>query len=72
MRDLIAAFLGALTLATSTHAAVSHVGWRIVAEDALLWNRPYAGSPQDDTVEGANWTSMTRVTCDLYLHGTPG
>ncbi len=61
-----------LFLASSAPAAVTGVAWRIVAEDTGLWNRPYQGSPQNDAFDGAAWTSLTRVTCDLYLIGTPG
>jgi len=73
MRQLLSvALTSACVVASASSAAVTGVVWRIVAEDTGLWNRPYEGMPQNDVVEGANWASMTRVTCDLYLTGTPG
>jgi len=71
-RPFFAALFASATLASSTSASVTGVVWRIVAEDTGLWNRPYEGAPQNDAFEGANWASLTRVTCDLYLVGTPG
>ncbi|MBL0922367.1 MAG: hypothetical protein IBJ10_09605 [Phycisphaerales bacterium] len=72
MRLALLALLAVACGPGAASAAVTGVVWRIVAEDTGLWNRPYEGMPQNDVVEGANWASMIRVTCDLYLTGTPG
>jgi len=72
LRSIVLALLAAAMFANGAPGATFSLAWRIVAEDTGLFSLPYQGMPENDATDGAAWSSLTRVTCDLYLRGMPG